>query len=165
MPDEIHPGSLKSGTVIGTTSVIAEGVFFKGNLLGDKNLVVEGKIEGRIDLRSAEVIVAESGVVKSNIVAEHVTVAGKVCGDVIGIQQVTIAKNGEVQGNITSPRVSLEDGCSFKGSIDMDAKSVSRVIDTLKAVEKVVAKDQGDQEASQDDVVGAVSAKAVNDSF
>lgn len=30
--------------------------------------------------------------------------------------------SGNVRGNITAPRVALEDGSRFKGSIDMDVK-------------------------------------------
>jgi len=161
MPEDFYPGSLKSGTAIGATSVIAEGVFFKGNLLGDKNLAVEGKIEGRIDLRSADVIVREPGIVKANIVAETVTIEGKVYGDVTGMQQVTVSKTGAVYGNITSPRVSLEDGCTFKGNIDMDAKAMSAVMATLKAVERVVAEE--DRPEAPIETLAEALSKAANE--
>lgn len=161
MPEDFYPGSLKSGTTIGATSVIAEGVFFKGNLLGDKNLSVEGKIEGRIDLRSADVIVRETGIVKANIVADKVTIEGKVYGDVTGMQQVSVGKNGAVYGNITSPRVSLDEGCTFQGKIDMDPTALNAVVATLKAVEKVVA--QEDQPEAPIETLAEALSKAANE--
>jgi len=149
MTDDFYPGSLKEAPAIGPASIIAEGMFFKGNLLGDKNLIVEGRIEGRIDLRSAEVTVRKSGIVKSNIVADVVIIDGKVYGDVTGMKQVIVGKNGAVTGNIASPRVTLEDGCTFKGTVDMDAKTMNTVLATLKAVEKVVAEEEQVEAANE----------------
>lgn len=162
MTDEFYPGSLKEAPSIGATSTIAEGMFFKGNLIGDKHLVVGGRIEGRIDISGADVTVREMGVVKSNIVADHVTIEGKVYGDVTGTQQVVVGEKGVVMGNITSPRVALADGCNFKGRIDMDAKTLNKVIATLKAVEKVVANEEGQQEAVNDAVTETMF-KAANE--
>ena len=36
------------------------------------------------------------------------------------LKKVVISKTGNVLGNIQSPRVTLEDGAKFKGSIEMD---------------------------------------------
>ena len=45
---------------------------------------------------------------------------GKVTGDITGDEKVVISKSGNVRGNIVAPRVTLEDGAIFKGSIDMN---------------------------------------------
>ena len=47
-------------------------------------------------------------------------IEGTVTGDICGSENVIIANTGNVLGNIDSPRVSLEDGAKFKGSITMD---------------------------------------------
>ena len=47
-------------------------------------------------------------------------VDGEVSGDITGSEKVVISKSGNVRGNIVAPRVTLEDGAIFKGSIDMD---------------------------------------------
>lgn len=49
-----------------------------------------------------------------------VRIEGTVKGDISGVEQVVISKTGNVHGNIQSPRVTLEDGAKFKGSIEMD---------------------------------------------
>lgn len=141
MSKDIDPGSLKEDTTLGATSSIAEGMFFKGNLIGDKNLSVEGRIEGRIDLRSADVIIRENGVVNANVVAEKVIIKGRVTGDVTAMKQVQLAEGAVVTGNITSPSVAIAEGANFKGAIDMDGKALSAVTATLKAVEKVVSEE------------------------
>jgi cytoskeletal protein CcmA (bactofilin family) len=48
-----------------------------------------------------------------------VRIDGEVKGDIEGLERVVICASGEVQGNLTAPRVVLEDGGRFKGSIDM----------------------------------------------
>ncbi|MDP5055030.1 MAG: polymer-forming cytoskeletal protein, partial [Congregibacter sp.] len=53
------------------------------------------------------------------ISAKTVRIEGEVKGDIEGNERVVICASGNVQGNVTSPRVMLEDGGRFKGSIDM----------------------------------------------
>ena len=54
-------------------------------------------------------------------------------GDLIGSEQVIVRKSAKVKGNITSPRVTLEDGASFKGSIEMDPESVKAALGSAGA--------------------------------
>ena len=61
----------------------------------------------------------------ANLDAKTVKVDGQVTGDISGSEKVVISKSGRVQGNIVAPRVTLEDGAKFKGSIDMDPGSDS----------------------------------------
>jgi cytoskeletal protein CcmA (bactofilin family) len=64
--------------------------------------------------------VGQSGRVTADITAKVIKVDGEVTGDITGNEKVVISKSGNVRGNIVAPRVTLEDGAVFKGSIDMD---------------------------------------------
>jgi cytoskeletal protein CcmA (bactofilin family) len=55
-----------------------------------------------------------------------VKVDGEVRGDILGSEKVIISRTGRVQGNIKAPRMTLEDGAKFKGSIDMDPGEVAK---------------------------------------
>ena len=70
-----------------------------------------------------EITVAVSGTLKADVKANIVNVHGNVIGDIIGSERVVVSKSGNVVGNIDAPRVVLEDGAKFKGSIQMDAQS------------------------------------------
>jgi cytoskeletal protein CcmA (bactofilin family) len=59
--------------------------------------------------------------VKADVFGRVVTVEGEVDGNVYAQEQAVLRQSGAVRGNITSPRVTLEDGSRFKGSIDMDS--------------------------------------------
>ncbi len=104
----------------GRTALIGPGIHIKGDISGDENLVIEGRVEGRICLELHQVEVGQTGRVKADITAKVVKIAGEVRGDINGTEKVTISRSGNVHGNIVAPRMALEDGAIFKGSIDMD---------------------------------------------
>ena len=100
--------------------MIGPSIVIKGTVTGDEDLLVQGTVEGSIDLGAHEVTVGESGKVNADITARTVRIDGEVAGDVRGNEKVVISKSGNVRGNIVAPRMTLEDGAIFKGSIDMD---------------------------------------------
>lgn len=118
--------SVKSAQVSGRAAVIGPRIVINGTISGDENLVVEGRVEGSIDLAGHRVDVGPSGQVKADIQAKEVKIEGEVRGDVTGSEKVIIARTGRVQGNIKAPRMTLEDGAKFKGSIDMDPDKAER---------------------------------------
>ena len=100
--------------------MIGPSIEIKGTVTGDEDLMIEGKVEGTIELGSHQVTVGPSGKVTADISAKVVNIDGEVSGDLTGGEKVVISKSGKVRGNIVAPRVTLEDGAIFKGSIDMD---------------------------------------------
>ena len=101
-------------------ALIGEGISISGDVKADSSLKVEGRIEGRSIECSHDVEIAETGHVSASIMAKVVKVSGAVSGDISGSEKVLISRSGRVQGNITAPRVQLEDGALFRGSIDMN---------------------------------------------
>ena len=104
----------------GRAAVIGPGIHINGDISGDENLLVEGKVDGKIRLGSNHVEIGQSGQVKADITAKVIKIAGQVRGDLNGTEKVVISRSGNVHGNIVAPRMTLEDGAIFKGSIDMD---------------------------------------------
>ena len=100
--------------------MIGPSIKIKGEITGDEDLLIQGNVEGTVDLAQHEVTVGQTGQVSADIRAKTVRIDGTVAGDVNGSENVVITKSGNVQGNIVAPRVTLEDGAIFKGSIDMD---------------------------------------------
>jgi len=98
---------------------IGPSIHFKGELTGEEGLIIDGKVEGTIDLKGNQLIVGNNGDIKADVYAQTIIVNGSLTGELHGKEKVHISKTGKVNGNIFSPRVSLEDGAKFKGSIDM----------------------------------------------
>lgn len=115
----------------GKVAVIGPGIEIDGSISGSENLLVEGQVKGSIELASYEVTVGKSGKVNADIIGRVIKVSGQVRGDLTGEEKVVIAGSGNVRGNVKAPRVVLEDGAIFKGSIDMDPGESAKV----KAVE------------------------------
>jgi cytoskeletal protein CcmA (bactofilin family) len=114
--------AVSAGTHVSSTKVamIGQGISIAGDVKADSSLKVEGRIEGRSIQCTDEVEVAECGQVIANILAKVVKISGMVSGDIGGSEKVVITRTGRVQGNIVAPRVQLEDGALFRGSIDMN---------------------------------------------
>ena len=103
-------------------AVIGPKIRFKGELVGEEDLLIQGQVDGTIDLKGNNLIVGEQGVVKANVLANTITIEGTVEGDVFGEERISIKSSSNVKGNLVADRVTLEDGAKFKGSIDMEPR-------------------------------------------
>ena len=132
-------------------SVLGPTLKFKGELTAEEDLLIQGSIEGSIK-HSSSLTIGESGRVKADVSAEYVAVEGNVEGDIHGTQSVTIRESANINGNISSPTVSLLEGATFNGNIDMTGKAFKKSGDDsapAKSAEAVAAKqDGGKEEAS-----------------
>ena len=104
-------------------AVIAAGLVIRGEVSGEEDLLINGRVEGNLSLPLSRVTVGVEGRVFANIHARVIDVQGTVEGDLRGDEQVCVRATGDVNGNISAPRVSLADGSRFRGSIDMDVKT------------------------------------------
>jgi cytoskeletal protein CcmA (bactofilin family) len=111
----VQPAAKKEQALIGPSIEI------KGTLIGGEDLLVEGRIEGKIELNKHAIIVGKSGRVHADVHGRTITVMGEIEGDLYGEEQISLRKASTVRGNLIAPRVVLEDGCNFKGGIDMSS--------------------------------------------
>ena len=109
-----------ASAMIGKSAIIGPGININGDISGNESLIIEGKVQGKIHLPGHQVEVGKAGRVHADVIAKFIKVEGELKGDIDGKEKVVIAKSGNVRGNITAPRVMLEDGAIFKGSIDID---------------------------------------------
>jgi cytoskeletal protein CcmA (bactofilin family) len=105
-------------------AVIGPSIHIDGDLRGEEDLLIEGEVNGTVQLRSNSLTIGAQGKVRADVYAHSIYVDGLMEGDLYGTERVHIRKSAQVRGNVTSPRVSLEDGAKFKGSIEMDPQAV-----------------------------------------
>lgn len=105
-------------------AVIGPSIHIDGDLRGEEDLLIQGEVKGTVQLKSHSLTIGGQGKVRANVYAHSIYVDGFMEGDLHGAECVYIRKTAEVRGNITSPRVSLEDGAKFKGSIEMDSQAL-----------------------------------------
>jgi len=135
-PEETHPqpapapmpqpaAPLRSPAPVREQAVIGSTIFIKGDLTGEEDLAIEGRLEGKIELRRHSITIGKNGRIKGDIYGKSISVEGTVEGNLYGEEQLVLRQSGTVRGNIVAPRVALEDGSNFKGSIDMSPKDKS----------------------------------------
>lgn len=106
-------------------SFLSPSISIKGDISGNEDLVVDGEVEGTIKLPENEVLIGPKGHAKANVTALTVSVEGRVNGDIHGKDRVVVKQSGRIEGDVTAPRVILEDGCQFNGSIQMNVGTES----------------------------------------
>lgn len=123
----------------GDMANIGKSITIKGDLSGNEDLVVEGNVEGRIELPNNQLTIGSNGNVKADISAKSVVVIGKVAGNVTGVERVQIEATGSVQGDVRTPRLVVQEGAILNGSVEMgptrsEARSVSQGPTLARAV-------------------------------
>jgi cytoskeletal protein CcmA (bactofilin family) len=98
---------------------IGPSVVIKGEILGSEDLYVEGQIEGSIELQGNTLTIGPNGQVRANVNAKGVVVRGKLDGDIRATERAELKKTAVVVGNVSTRRISVEDGAYIKGKVDI----------------------------------------------
>lgn len=104
-------------------AILGNTIIIRGELCGEEDLTIEGRVEGQINLKSHHLVVGQAGNVSADVIAKSITIVGRVEGNLKAEERVEIKKSGTVTGDVRSPRVVIEDGAKFKGSIDMNSEA------------------------------------------
>jgi cytoskeletal protein CcmA (bactofilin family) len=103
----------------GEMANIGKSITIKGDLSGNEDLVVEGNVEGRIELPNNQLTIGANGNVKADVNAKSVVIVGKVSGNVSGVERVQIEATGAVTGDVRTPRLVVQEGATLNGSVEM----------------------------------------------
>lgn len=120
-----RPGGSRS---VKEPATIGPSITIKGDVTGDEDLIVRGRVDGKVELAQHNVTVGAEGKVKADIIGRTVTVEGEVHGDLRAQEQVVLKRSARVQGNISAPRVALEDGATFRGGIEMNGNAIGATV-------------------------------------
>ncbi len=116
--------SRSSSSTARNSARLGSSLQIKGHITGTEDLQIDGKVEGSITLRGHQLTVGSAAQLNSEIHAGEVIVYGKVVGNVHARDRVDVKTDGSVVGDISTARISIEDGAHFKGRIEIDpAKS------------------------------------------
>jgi len=121
-PAVADSGSTRTPSVRQTerdTVNIGKSVIIKGELSGSEDLMIEGQVEGKIELRQNVLTIGPNAKIKAQVFAKSVIIQGEVHGNVTATDKVDIRDAGSVDGDLSAPRVAIAEGAHFRGSIDM----------------------------------------------
>jgi cytoskeletal protein CcmA (bactofilin family) len=101
---------------------VGKSITIKGDLTGDEDVLVEGRVEGKIELPQNQLTVGANGVVEAHVEAKTVIIVGRISGDVVANERLEVQGTGVVDGDVKAPRLVVEEGAVLNGSIAMTKK-------------------------------------------
>ncbi len=116
-PNSYNPVKTTSAPIEQAT--IGRTLVIKGELSGAEALYIDGRVEGKISLPDHRVTIGRNGSAQANIAAREVVVMGKVNGNIDCSDRVDIRSEGSVTGDVSTIRISVEDGAMLKGGIQV----------------------------------------------
>ena len=126
-----------NGPVARDLATLGASLTIKGQITGEEDLQIEGKVEGPISLHGHRLTVGRSARLQSEVNAREVVVYGHASGNLHAKDRVEIKKDGEVTGDITTARISIEDGAYFKGHIEIERAQSKPAAEAEKMPEKM----------------------------
>jgi cytoskeletal protein CcmA (bactofilin family) len=100
-------------------TIIGENISIKGSIHGKGDLVIQGAVQGNIDLEKHHLTIGPNGKVEAEINADNVTISGRLAGNINARGKVEITRTAEFSGEIKAKRISVEDGAYLKAVIEL----------------------------------------------
>jgi cytoskeletal protein CcmA (bactofilin family) len=102
-----------------SASRITPGLSLKGEISGREDLWIGGSVDGSLRFDTARVVVGASGMAHGEIEAREIVIEGKVEGDLRATERLEISQTGKVHGDASAPRISMQEGAVFNGSMEV----------------------------------------------
>lgn len=115
--------------IVSPVATIGPSIVIKGEVTGDEDLLVEGRVEGNVSLPKSRLSIGHNGDISADVHAKVLNIEGSIHGDVDAGETVVLKSGGNMHGNIKAPRITLEDGCIFNGTISMEPEATATVTD------------------------------------
>jgi cytoskeletal protein CcmA (bactofilin family) len=100
-------------------AVLGKSVVFKGQIHSREDLIIEGEVEGSIEMSEHRLTIAPNGAVRANVIAREIEVLGSIEGKAEAVDKVYIRKGAKFIGDVHSAGIVIEDGGYIKGNIDL----------------------------------------------
>ena len=115
----------------GNAAAIGKSVEIRGEVKGSEDLVIEGRVEGTITISDSRLTVGANANVHANVSARDVVILGTLHGNVLATGRVDLRKTGNLTGDITAARLSIEENAIFSGKVDL-TQSAAPVMEKAK---------------------------------
>ena len=115
------------------TGWLGSSLHVKGDITGTEDLVIDGSVEGRIEIGERKLTVGTTAKLTADINARDVVVYGSVKGNVRAKGRIEIMKDGSVIGDLTTAQIMIEEGADFKGSIEIDRSATKEAGENLSS--------------------------------
>jgi len=119
-----------------TMANIGKSLRVKGDVEGDEDTVIEGRVEGRVTLKNHHLTVGANGEVQGEVSGKQVTIVGRVTGNVIASERIEVRETGQINGDVICPRLLVTEGALINGAITMKSGGVAPTVAPKAALPK-----------------------------
>jgi cytoskeletal protein CcmA (bactofilin family) len=116
-----------------STTVIGENSVVVGRIAGEGDLVIDGRVEGEIDV-TGDITVGNTGMVGASLGARNLTISGAVRGDLVARESIRLEDGARVVGDVKAPRISIAQGALVRGFVSTGPKGESEARTTRTPV-------------------------------
>ena len=106
---------------------IGKSLRIEGKIVSDRDLTIEGQVEGTIEVGEQSLTIGPGATVKANLAAKTITISGSVIGNVRASERINLEATGSVVGDLITPRLLMVDGAVITGKVDVNTKNASSV--------------------------------------
>lgn len=96
-------------------NILSSGSSIQGEFIVTGSVRLDGDFTGKLISPESTVIIGKKSKVKSDLKAKDIIIAGQVKGNIEVSRKLTILKTGKLTGDLSSPSLIMEEGCSFHG--------------------------------------------------
>lgn len=107
---------IKDGKLSG---FVGHGTSLTGDTSFQMMLRVDGQLTGTVSSDGGTLIVGNSGQLDANVSVGIAQVNGTINGDVTATEKIQLGRTARVVGNISTPKLVIEDGAVFEGGCSM----------------------------------------------
>lgn len=101
-----------------SAATIGKSLVVKGTIRGQEDLLIDGRLEGDVELPEHRLTVGVTGHVQGSVRAREIVILGTVQGNLEASERVEIKKNAKVIGDLKAQRPVIEDEAYFKGNVE-----------------------------------------------
>jgi cytoskeletal protein CcmA (bactofilin family) len=105
-------------------SEIGSSIVVKGEVTAHEDIVVSGRVEGSISVSGHSVTVNAGAQLVCDIDARSIVVAGQVFGTLSADERIELRKTANVEGELNTPSLRIEDGAVFQGKAETTKMSL-----------------------------------------
>ncbi|MBI2828799.1 MAG: polymer-forming cytoskeletal protein [Acidobacteria bacterium] len=117
-------------TTIGST------VHIVGDVRSDEDLLIEGRVEGSIQIGNAALTIGPRGRLEADVRGKTITVRGEVRGTISAAERIDVAASASVKGDLSANHVIIAEGATFNGRIDMGRRTIAAKVARYRAEEE-----------------------------
>jgi cytoskeletal protein CcmA (bactofilin family) len=119
-------------------TVIGVETHISGEIRGEEDLVVKGRVDGKIHLSHA-LTVEKGAIVQADVDVRNLVISGTLVGSIVASESVRLLASARVVGDLAAPRVIMDAGAAYRGRVDMGDIEAARAAVASRSAAQPVA--------------------------